>query len=723
MTPACQKCGAPLRTNTPGGHCPRCLLQLASPAGASGDKATDPELPDSLAAELLDPAQVRHFGDYELIEEIARGGMGIVYRAHQRSLNRPVAVKMILAGQLATPESVQRFRLEAEAAANLHHPHIVPIYEIGEHETQHYFAMKFVEGGDLAQAMSRISLRAVPVNQRSARRQRQREIVALMMKVGDALSYAHQRGVLHRDLKPSNILMDAAGEPHLTDFGLAKLADRASGLTVASAVLGSPAYMAPEQAAGKVAELTTAADIYGLGAVLYELLTGRPPFTGESPMEILRKVMDEEPVRVAKRVPDVDRDLETICHRCLESHPARRYRSARAFCEELERFCRDEPIEARPVGPAERLRRWCRRRPAVAGLGAAAIAVALVGLAGVLWQWRRAEISRRETQAANTNLLHTLDHLEWRSIDTMVAQDYAGRAVAHLADRLRRAPGSWQAATFAQSVLEQRAFAMPAGPEVVLTNALATAPPVLSPDGTRLALATREPRLRVLDVASSRDIYAVSLPAGDVVSLAFHPDGSSLAVGTGAGTITFFDAASGQPIARLTTPATPLREVVFSRDAQVFAVAGGNIVQHWRSPDALAGRAPRRLEPRWPPRAGLGHARNPTADGLGCRRAHAALHPAAWRRNARRRDGRRGDPRRRDHRRLGGDRVGSGVRPGTGENHQRPFDRLPVGAVARRRTSGVGVSPRGGARVLGGDRPAAGQADPASVPPQLGDRG
>ncbi len=317
---------------------------------------------------------LRCLGDYELLEEIARGGMGIVYRARQISLGREVAVKVLRDSAVAGAEEVRRFRVEAAAAAGLKHPHLVTIHEVGEQDGQHFFAMDLVEGGDLAERT-----REGPLPPREA--------AALAATIAGAVQHAHERGVLHRDLKPSNVLINRQGQPVVTDFGLARTFDGASTLTLTGQVLGTPGYMAPEQAGGN-GVVGPAVDIHGLGAVLYYLLTGRGPFVGGTMAETLRHVVEQEPVSPHLLNPEVSRDLAAVCLKCLAKRPVDRYGAAADLAADLWRVVRGEPTVARPAGTLLRMWRWCQRKPALAGALALSVCLALGGALGVLWQWR-----------------------------------------------------------------------------------------------------------------------------------------------------------------------------------------------------------------------------------------------------------------------------------------------------------------------------------------------
>ncbi|MBI3853718.1 MAG: serine/threonine protein kinase [Verrucomicrobia bacterium] len=382
-TRQCPSCGAELPADAPGDVCVPCLLKLGLPDQPSLASATP-----------------KRFGDYELLEEIARGGMGVVYKARHLTLNRIVALKLILAGQFANETERKRFQFEAEAAARLEHPNIIPIHEVGEHEGRPFFSLKLIVGGSLADKIAEVGLQTAETTGaasgsptpgvegrgeggRSARskssiRHQQSIIASLIAKIARAVHFAHQHGIIHRDLKPSNILLDESGEPHVTDFGLAKGVAVDGNLTVTEAVLGSPYYMSPEQAAGKTRQVSTAADIYSLGVILYELLTGKLPFKAETSLTTLKLVTEAEPPKPRSLNPAVDRDLETICLKCLEKDPTRRYASAEALAKDLDRWQENKPISARRTNLTERAWKWVKREPLKAAF-VAVITVAVVG--------------------------------------------------------------------------------------------------------------------------------------------------------------------------------------------------------------------------------------------------------------------------------------------------------------------------------------------------------
>jgi TolB-like protein/Flp pilus assembly protein TadD len=359
----CRKCGAAIPPDSPQNSCGACLLETGLDSDEAVAGIDDAGSPMPM---LMD------FGDYELLEQIGRGGQGIVFRARQKSLNRIVALKVIGLGRWATEAHLKRFRLEAEAAARLEHPGIVPIYEVGERDGSCYFSMRFVEGGQLDEVARR-----KPMSIRQA--------VELIVKVARTVHYAHEHGILHRDIKPGNILLDAKGEPHLTDFGLARLVEFESSVTHTLDVLGTPSYMAPEQAVGNNAAISSGTDVYGLGAVLHQLLTGQPPFAGGTTYETIKLLLDTEPRQPRLLNPKIDRDLSTICLKCLEKDPQRRYSSALALAEDLERWLKHEPIQARHTGVFARGRKWVRRNPTTGVLIASLVALAAaVGV--IVWK-------------------------------------------------------------------------------------------------------------------------------------------------------------------------------------------------------------------------------------------------------------------------------------------------------------------------------------------------
>jgi WD40 repeat protein len=369
-----------------GGDSGRTLPYEATPPPDAGESGPQIRPPGSVTwpHEGEAPAGVEVPG-YEILGLLGKGGMGVVYKARQVALDRVVALKMIRAGPHAGPGELARFRTEAEAAARLQHPHVVQVFEVGQSGGQPYFSLEYVEGGSLAQKLAGSPWPA-------------RRAAELVLTLARAVHAAHERGIIHRDLKPANVLLTADGTPKVTDFGLAKRLNASVDQTHSGAVLGTPSHMAPEQARGQAREVGPRTDVYALGAILYECLTGRPPFVGETPLDTMLQVIHAEPVPPARLQPKVPRDLETVCLKCLEKDPARRYPNAEALADDLGRHLAGEPVRARPVRAWQRGVKWARRRPAVAGLLALSAVLLVLGVAGMSWQWQRAE-ERAEAEA------------------------------------------------------------------------------------------------------------------------------------------------------------------------------------------------------------------------------------------------------------------------------------------------------------------------------------
>ncbi len=406
----CPTCGGVLAADAPEGLCAKCIVEvMMNFADADGGSFEEEDEITLLTA----TTQMGQVGDYEVLEKIAAGGMGVVYRARQKSLGRVVALKLVTEGKLAADTDKERFLLEARAAGELDHPNILPIYEVGEDDGQYFFSMPLVTGGSLSDWLDE---QAIMGSGKSGTglsanfRDRQTAAAKRLQKIAHAVHYAHRMGIIHRDLKPANILIDHHGEPQISDFGLAKRVADDSHLTISGQLLGSPAYMSPEQAQGKNHELTPAADVYAIGVMLYQAFVGTIPFDGDSPMALLNETLTKEPKPLRKCNPRIDRDLETITLRCLEKLPGERYTSAEALAEDLGRWLDGKPIQAKPAGVVRRSVKWFRRKPAVAAaVGIAALGISL--LVGMAWLHQREQaIKSLADYPEDIRLAH--EHLE-----------------------------------------------------------------------------------------------------------------------------------------------------------------------------------------------------------------------------------------------------------------------------------------------------------------------
>jgi WD40 repeat protein len=543
------------------------------PGLAPADAATLPPAPP--AGSPPAPAPVTVPG-YEVLGELGRGGMGVVYRARQVGLNRPVALKMVLAGGHASAGELARFRTEAEAIAQLQHPNVVQVYEVGEQNGLPYFSLEFCPGGSLDRQLD-----GTPWEPAKA--------AALVETLARAIHAAHQAGVVHRDLKPANVLLAADGTPKITDFGLAKKLDAGDGPTKSGAIMGTPSYMAPEQAAGEAKVVGPAADVYALGAILYELLTGRPPFKAATALDTILQVISDEPVPPTQLQGKTPRDLETICLTCLQKEPSKRYSSAAALAEDLRRFRTGEPIWARPVGAVERAMKWVRRRPVTASLVGvtAAGALLLMGiivafLAVVYGKNKDLELSAGQARKAAADAQVQLERAR-ANLMTAQLQRVAGiyehqplLALDLLHDLeacpLDRQDPAWH---FYERACQRWERAILRGHRSPIHSV------ALSADGRILASGGADGMVKLWDVATGQERATLLRHPRDVSSVAFSGDGRVLATGDSDGTVRLWDMATGQERASLRGHKLGVNSVAFSGDGKILASGGGAYdVQH-----------------------------------------------------------------------------------------------------------------------------------------------
>jgi len=603
------KCSVCLREWPEGladGTCPECFGSRAegstTPAPAATIRLTISEDAEGTDTAIV-PGLSQTFGDYELLGEIARGGMGVVFKARQRSLNRVVALKMIRSERLAGTEDIRRFHVEASSAAQLNHPNIVAIHEVGEVEGQHFYSMNFVAGRSLSDLAR---------EQTMAPRQAARYVE----KIARAIHYAHGRQILHRDLKPANVLIDQDDEPQVADFGLAKVMQTETGATLSGTIMGSPSYMPPEQARGDTHAVDVRSDVYGLGAVLYELLCGRPPFRAETPLETLRLVVEKDPVAPRLLHPKLPRDLETICLKCLEKPRERRYDTALDLANELARFQKHEPILARPVGVTARLFRWCRRKPALAGLGAAALLLLVVVAVGspiAAFRINRARVvaeegelkARRNAYGADMGVVQqAIDQRRFKYVRQLLEShrpaagqtDVRGWEWRYLWEQWRGPPvttlarhagsisginvspdGRWIASLDNPGTL--KLWSVAAQREVLEIEGCAGPPPALS-DKLLAAFGT-DGLIRFWSLATLESVGPPIKHPGGLSSLEFHPSGESL-VAYGGKRLQIWNVASRQKTSDHTVPRGQI--MALSRDGATLAVSSGQReITVWRA--------------------------------------------------------------------------------------------------------------------------------------------
>ncbi len=550
----CPRCQSPLSGPAADEYCPRCAGRLLLGTAAASDTEAVPQV----------SATSSRLGEYELGPELGRGAMGVVYRARQPRLRREVAVKVILASRFVGESARKRFLAEAELAAQLDHPNIVPIYEVGETEDGPFYAMKLIAGGTLAE---RIACEEVG-KWESGR------TASLLAKLARAVHHAHERGVLHRDLKPGNILLDANGEPHITDFGLARQLGADSSLTLTGATLGTPAYMSPEQAAGERG-ITTASDVWSLGAILFHLLTGRPPFLGTTATDVLLQVRTDEPPRLRSLDSTIPADLETICLKCLEKEPGRRYATAAELADDLDHFLRHEPIRARRARVPERVILWTRRHPARAAVAVAFLVLLLSGAGGVLWQWHRAETNaeqnrQRLVRMATATAIHRVEENDLSTALPWFVE--AMRLDIGTHDRKSRAANSdaaWSHRVRITTTLRQS----PRLAQVWFHDA-GVRYASFSSDGKRVAAASDDGTGRVWDTLTGDAATPPLRHAKSVRQVVFSSDNSRVMTASDDGTARVWNARTGEPLTRPLVNGNEWLKVDFSPDGERVISAG-----------------------------------------------------------------------------------------------------------------------------------------------------